>query len=289
MNRAIKIQASLISFIVLLAACTKIDYTRIGADLIPVVDNINTFDTILEVQSFNYIPPDSSRMFVSDPHPAGAIENDPLFGSSRSSLFFEVKPTTFPFAGFGPQDSIAGFDSAVLVLSYRGAYGDSASPVNFKLYEVDQKMQYDTLTRPNYTFNPALGANTAKLWGQKTMEPRRFRDTIPIKRGDSVYAKVTNQLRIRLDQRYAAGLFYQAYDTAKGTFKSDSLYKEYLPGFALVPEGAANALMYFALQDASTKLEFYYRVKIVGRTDTTSQGFTINSRCAHAIKFERNR
>lgn len=283
-----KIQVFLISIVILLASCSKIDYTRLGGELIPEVDNINTFDTIFEVQSFNYIPADSSRIFISDPHPVGAIDNDPQFGSSKSSLFFEIKPTEFPFS-FGPSDSIVGFDSAVLVLSFRGYYGDSANQVNFKLYESDRKMQRDTSVLPAYTYNPDLQANTAKLWGQKAMAPNKFKDTVTIKRGDSVYAKVVNQLRIPLDKTLATALFYQYKDTVKGAFKSDSLFREYLPGFSLLNEGAANSLMYFALQDAATKLEFYYRIKIVGRTDTTSLGFTINSRCAHAIKFQRNR
>lgn len=283
-----KIQVYLIATLSILASCTKIDTTRLGGELIPVVDNINTFDTILEVQSFNYIPPDSTRYFLTDPHPAGGNAVDPLFGSSKATLFFEMKPSAFPF-NFGPSDSIVGFDSAVMVLSFRGYYGDSAAPVNFKLYEVDRKMQYDTLVRPNYTLNPDLAPNTSKFWGEKSIAPNRYRDTIQIKRGDSVYAKVTNQLRIPLNSLLASRLFYQFRDTTNGAFKSDSLFKEYLPGFALVADQAAASLQYFGLRDATSQLTFYYRTKIVGKIDTTAKGLGFTSTSGHAVKFERNR
>jgi hypothetical protein len=283
-----KFQVYLITVFSILASCTKIDTTRLGGELIPVVDNINTFDTILDVQSFNYIPEDSTRIFLSEPHPAGGIAVDPLFGASKATLFFEMKPATFPFS-FAPTDSIVGFDSAVLILTFRGYYGDSAGPVNYKLFEVDRKMQYDTVVRPNYTLNPDLAANTSKFWGAKTMAPNRYRDTISIKRGDSVYARVTNQLRIPLNSQLASKLFFQAADTSAGAFKSDSLFREYLPGFALTAEQGAGSLQYFGLREASSQVTFYYRTKIVGRIDTTSKGFGFSSRSGHAVKFERNR
>lgn len=283
-----KIQVYLITVFSILASCTKIDTTRLGGELIPVVDNINTFDTILEVQSFNYIPEDSTRYFVNDPHPAGGNAIDPLFGSSKATLFFEMKPSVFPF-NFGPADSIVGFDSAVLVLSFRGYYGDSAAPVNYKLYEVNRKMQHDTLVRPNYTLNPDLAPNTNKFWGEKSIAPNRYRDTLVIKRGDSVYAKVKNQLRIPLNSILASRLFYQFRDTTNGAFKSDSLFKEYLPGFALQADPAAASLQYFGLQDASSQVTFYYRTKSFGKIDTTSKGFGFTPTSGHAVKFERNR
>ncbi|WP_197428940.1 DUF4270 family protein [Phnomibacter ginsenosidimutans] len=288
MNRFLKPGALALLITIVAAACTKIENTTLGGDLIPSVDNINTFDTVLEVIATNEIPDDSTRIFASDAHIAGAIDNDPQFGSSRSSLFFEMKPASFPYVM--STDSITQFDSAVLVLDYLGYYGDSSSPVTLRLYEANKKVNADTSVKPYYTFNPDLAPNTARFLGQKTMRPLDFRDTINIKRGDSLYKKVTRQLRIPLDRNFAQALFRQ--DTsATGAFRSDSLFKEYLNGFALQCEGPANALLYFQMNGANSGIEFYYRAKILlsGKIDTTSARMPFTSFSGHAMKFERNR
>ena len=264
------------------SACTKIETTQLGAGLIPVVDNISTFDTVLEVIANNYIPKDSTRLLMSDDHAAGGINNDPLFGTTSASIFFEAKPNTGKFI-FANKDSIVGFDSAVMILQYNGYYGDSAAPVSFNLYEVDRQMQYDSLITPFYNLNPDLGFNTSKFWGTKTMQANRFKDTIAIKRKDSIYARVTNQLRIPLNQELAEKLFRQ--DTT-GAFLNDSAFKKYLPGFGLQPQGSPNSLFYFSLETGS-KLEFYFRTRIAGKVDTTSVSFGIHTFCGHANKLER--
>lgn len=286
MNRVLKTEAILLLFAIIFAACTKIDTTTLGADIIPEVDNINTFDTILEVNAYNEIPIDTSRIFSSDPHVLGAIDNDPYFGSSKSAMFFEMRPLEYPF--LMSVDSIVAFDSAVMILAYGGYYGDSASPVQVKLYEVDKGMNRDTSALPFYTFQPNLAPQTSEFWGQKTMQARQFKDTINIKRGDSIYSKVTNQLRIPLNNALAEALFRQ--DTT-GAFKSDSAFKAYLNGFALQSEGPANAMFYMGLNNSTSRIEFYFRTKILstGKIDTTSKSFGFSTRCGHAMKFDRNR
>jgi hypothetical protein len=273
--------------IILATACTKLDTTNLGTGIIPEVDNINTFDTILEVNAFNEIPVDSTRIFSSDPHVIGAIDSDPFFGTSKSAIFFEMRPAGFPFVM--SVDSIIQFDSAVLVLAYGGYYGDSASPVKMKLYEVDQAMYNDTSVLPFYTFQPGLAPNFSKFLGQKTMQANQFKDSIPIKRGDSLYGKVANQLRIPLDKTFAEELFRQ--DTATGAFKSDSAFRSYYKGFALQHEGAANAMFFMGLTSASSRIEFYFQTKILstGKRDTTSKVFGFTNRCAHAMRFDRDR
>lgn len=265
-------------------ACTKIETTTIGTGLVPAVDNISTFDTILQVVSNNYIPDDSTRLLPSDDHAVGNVVGDPYFGNTSAQLFFETKPITGKFI-FAPYDSIVGFDSAVMILRYTGYFGDSSVPANFKLYQVSQPMQYDSTILPFYNLQPDLSKNSSKLWGQKTMAANRFKDTIEVKRKDSVYRKVSNELRIPLNQELARNLFYQ--DTT-GAFLNDSAFKKYLPGFALETEGAAKTLFYFSI-NSGTKLEFYYRTKTIGRIDTTSTNFVVHGFCGHANKITRNR
>lgn len=277
-----------LSAIVTLFSCTKIDTTRLGGDLIPAVDNVNTFETILPVVSNNYIPADSTRIVASEEHAAGFISSDPLFGTTRATTFFEMKPTPVDKYQFAPTDSIVKFDSAVLVLKYSTYYGDSLSPLTLRLYEVDRKMQYDTINQPIYTLNPDLGVNRNRFWGEKTMAANQFKDTVYIKRGDSIYARVTDQLRIRLNQSLAEALFNQAKDTVNGAFVSDSAYKEYLPGFALEATGNAQSLFYFKLKDVESQMVFYFQTRL-GKIDTTSRSYGVSSLCGHATKIEQNR
>ncbi len=268
--------------ILLQVSCTKIETTTMGGDLIPAVDNVTTFDTLLTVISNNYIPADTTRLTQGADHAAGGISSDPLFGTSKATIFFEMKPAGFPYKF---SDSTLYFDSAVLILQFNRYYGDSTSPLTFNLYEVDRQMQYDTLIRPNYDLNPDLGINHSKFWGTKTMTALQYRDTIPLKYNDSVFSKVTNQLRIPLNQSLASALFYGDSASVLG---SDSIYKNHLPGFALEVQGSPMALHYFSIA-SGLGIEFYYQKKNGTIRDTVRSTFGATYTSGHAVKFERNR
>ena len=269
-----------------ITACTKIDSTRLGSDLIPVVDNVNTFETILPVVANNYVDDQDYRLNAANPHVVGALTQDPAFGNARATMFFEMKPASYPYT-FANPDSLTGtgtgFDSAVLILDYLGYYGDSSVPVNLNLYEVSSPINADTSLVPYYTLQPALAADHSKLWGSKTVQANGFKDSIAIIRADTT--KVVNQLRIRLDNNLAKQLF--EFDTLS-VYKSDSAFEAYLPGFALESDATAKTLLYFTLGSAS-KIEFYFRAKGTGGIDTTSTSFSLTAKSGHAVKFDNDR
>lgn len=266
-------------------SCTKIEKTTMGGDLIPAVDNVNTFDTLLDVISNNYIPEDSTRLNAGNDHMVGGITNDPLFGKTSSRMFFELKPPNFPFL-FESDTTVKTFDSAVLVLKYQGYYGDSAAAINFKLYEIGGPIGPDLTVTPAYTLQPALSSNYAVLWGEKTMRANQYRDTVYIKRGDDTTGKVINQLRIPLNQVLAEKLFKADTNTV---YKNDSTFESYLKGFVLEAQGNPNALQYFLLTGNDTKIEFYYRKKVGTTNDTVSRSFVFNAFCGHAVELKRDR
>jgi hypothetical protein len=282
--KIIRWTAPILFFFWLLGACTKIEQTTMGGDLIPAADNVSTFDSLLKVVSNNYIPTDSIFINAAADHLAGGISNDPNFGSSKAVMFFEMKPSTFPFKF---TDSIKRFDSAVLVLKYRGYYGDSSYPVTFNLYQVDRKMQHDTSVNPIYPINvPALDVNRSMFWGQKIMAANRYKDSIKITIiNDSIFRTVTNELRIPLNYNLAKALFEG--DSAK-VFGSDSIFKAFLPGFALEAHGIPQAIHYFGLGSGS-EIQFFYRKLNNGKQDTTVTSFGVTSRSAHAIKVTHDR
>ena len=129
-----------LSFILVLSSCSKInDATTLGGDLIPAVDNISTFDTILEVETYNgifSILDDSTRSTVSLINYLGEINDDPLFGKTKATIFAGFSPTVYPFRFDAASDKIF-IDSVVLVMNYRGNYGDSTLPHTVNVYNIE--------------------------------------------------------------------------------------------------------------------------------------------------------
>lgn len=259
-----------------------------GGDLIPAVDNVTTFDTLINVISNNYIPVDTTRLNAANEHMVGGISDDPLFGTTKSTMFFEFKPPNYPFL-FESHDSIMTFDSAVMVLKYTGYYGDSSAPVSFNLYQIKDTIKQDLTVTPRYSIYSGLKADYSVLWGQKTMQANRYKDTIVLKRGTNAALdkRVINQLRIPLNEALARKLF--KVDTVN-LYKNDSTFEATLPGFALEAQGDPKALQYFVLSGGESKIEFYYRAKRGGTAvDTISRDFVFNTLCGHAVDLKRDR
>lgn len=271
--------------LVYLTGCTKIEQSTVGGDLIPEVDNVNTFAMDLKVVANNFIAQDSTRLRQSDEHVVGAISNDPLFGTSKATMFFQMKPLFYPFS-FNFKDSTRFFDSAVLVLRFRGFYGDSATPVQLNLYETDRIVQQDTSITPIYSLQNSIGINRSRLLGQKTINANQFRDSIRIRRGDTTFRTVTNELRIPLNSTFANALFNADSATA---FGSDSIFNQFLKGFALEAQGNAQTLLYFSLSDVGSGIQVFYRAKKGAFQDTLETRIGTTFRCGHAVRFDRNR
>ena len=94
------------------SACTRIASSELGLGLLPSIDAYDTRDTILDVITETVDRPDSLRIYASDDHILGTITNDPAFGSTTASMYFQVKPSFFPFFIPGSKDSLV-VDSAI--------------------------------------------------------------------------------------------------------------------------------------------------------------------------------
>ena len=110
----------------LFSACTRIGTTELGLGLLPSMVSYNTKDTILDVETETAYRPDSTLIYGSDDNVVGNITNDQLFGTTAATMFFQLKPSYFPYYTRGSKDSVV-VDSAVLILSYKGFYGDSSN------------------------------------------------------------------------------------------------------------------------------------------------------------------
>lgn len=276
-----------LSGLLLLASCKKVnEATELGGSLIPPVDNVNTFDTLLEVISYNHLfnNGDSARSLNTETHFLGNISQDPLFGKSASTLFLQLKPTTYiaPFE-FSNSNKIIALDSAVLVLGYQFAYGDTMAPLSFQVFEIDQSsdFRYDSayfIAQNGFTYSNPISA---------------IQTVIPNTLNDSLYMyqeAAANQLRLRLDHNF--GMRLLNYDSTNA-YRSDSAFKTYFKGFAIQPQNRSmgNAMIGISPSDTNTKVALYYRyTNESGNPDTAVTYFRFNSaNSAVANYIERDR
>jgi hypothetical protein len=253
------------SLTIFLFACTKIDTTTLGADLIPAVDNIHTFEMILGVESDNIMFNDSTRVLSSDDLPIGYTD-DPEFGETKSEVYFNITPPQQHTYPFGSKDSLA-TDSVVLSLAYKTAYGDTNTFQTFRVFEISQTSGFsnDSLYRLDH---PDFATTGSEL-GSRTFDVTKLNDSVHVIRKDTT--KVVNVLRIRLDSSLGRRLMnYDTSYSANGAYYSDSLFKTLFRGFAIKTDQVGNALTYFNVGDVNTKLIVYYHR---GHTDTSAVEF----------------
>lgn len=272
----------------IILSCTRInDATDLGDGLIPLVDNVNTFDTTITVETYNDsfwlsnsnpLLTDSFRISKRATHILGKISNDPLFGSTDAKIYLQLKPFNYKYAFENHSDSLY-IDSVVLILDYVETYGDTNALQTVQVSEIatSSVFRYDS----NYLIRQATFPTIGVLGSKNNFAPNILNDSI------KAYKDTTkNQLRIRLSDAFGTRLLL--YDsTATGAYFSDSAFNSKFRGFA-IESTSGNALMGFNLASGKTRLALYYRYKNVPRQDTTVRYFTFDGVSANANYITRN-
>jgi hypothetical protein len=259
--------------IAIIFSCTKVnEATELGDELIPAIDNVNTFDTTLEVQAAYFPYDDSSKHLISESMALGRI-NDPAFGNTTADMYFNLSSTVYSSSPF--KDTVEAIDSVVLSIAYRGGYGDTllANQMTVQVSEMNSGNGFNDTTiyrfdNPGFTTGPSLASRTFSI--------PQFRDSIRVglKRDT---AKVANVLRIKLANN-ALGQRLASFDTtANGGFKNDSIFRTKFRGLAVKTtnvSSALGALAYFNISDVNnTALLVYYRSKNGSTRDTSVARF----------------
>ncbi len=287
-------------FILLIFSCTKVnEATQLGDDLIPAVDNINTFDTTISVDAAYHPFDDTSKHYISDNMALGRI-NDPLFGTANADMYFNLSSgasgTSYGSYPFGAdKNSVEGIDSVVLSLSYQGAYGDTVSlgsTLTVQVYEIAPGTGFndDSIYRFNTT---GFNTNPSPL-GTKTFSVTTLDDSLAVRRKGDSTTKVANVLRIPLSN--SIGLKLMSFDTtsnaATGGYSSDSVFRKLFRGLAVKTTSASGkgAFAYFNLYDVTkTQLIVYYRQKTTtGTVDSAASAVFVHSRYGQANSIIRN-
>ena len=273
-------------------ACTKLDTTNIGADLIPEVDNVNTFADTLDITTTQGVfSTDSTKLSLTEEYVVGKV-NDPLMGSTDASIYLQFKPPYYPYSYKRVStDTLIQADSLVLCLSYKSFWGDSTQPIQLRVYEVseDAHGQWDSVFSYNtINYQPILNG---PLSDPKTIDIRSMTNYVKVGKRDSI----NNQIRIKLYDYYRDSLFTR--DTTRNkAFTADSLFRFFNNGFAVLAS-SGNSLIYVNLLEDQTRLEMHYRKRNAGVIDTVYSNFYFNSglkgetirRSSVANKITRNR
>lgn len=266
----------LISFLFFLS-CTKIDTTSLGKDLIPTVDNVHTFDTTLDVITTNFdIANLCDSVRRNDLHVLGYIANDPYFGSTKASIYLELKPEMWPFTfPDHDKDSII-VDSVILALKYSYTFGDSNALSKVQVYPLVDGFKNDSVYTTCNIFN-----HTNELLGTQTFRNGNLKDSLHSFREDAA-----GQLRIPIKKS-----FVEPWVKDTSILKNDSTFKLVSKGFAIIPDESigGNALNYFHLGSPETRLSIYVRTSKGNKKDTTIVDFPMTMFSGEANSIIRNR
>ena len=267
-------------------SCTRISTSELGVDFLS-QDAIGTKDTLLEVETETIVLEDSLRIYPTDLQVLGDITNDPIFGNTSASLFFQLKPSFYPFFIKGTKDSIL-VDSAVLVLSYKGFYGDSSKPVRIYINKIDPATPLEVGKFYASNYANAYGLRKGVTIGNsKLFSFANAKDSLKDR-----FENASNQIRLRLNQSVANELL-KTYDS-NGVYRNDTTFRKAFPGFALTTNASDNhnALIQLALLDSNTKLALYYSTSATGSVvrDTLVTYFRFSYYSAQNANFiQRNR
>jgi hypothetical protein len=275
-----------LGFVLFLFSCTKLNEpTELGGELLPAVDNVNTFDTLLPVSASYHPFLDSTVNVINDNMALGRLQ-DPVFGNTTADMYFNLSSSTYGSSPFYHQDSVIAIDSVVLTLAYAGAYGDTtaSSSISVAVSEINKNSNF--VDTSYYRYDQA-GFTTGPVLGTKTFSIPDLKDSVVVvRKKDTV--KLANVVRIRLDNSLGEKL--RRFDTtANGPYKSDSLFRVAFRGLAVKATAASGVgtLAYINLSNANSGLTVYYRYSKNGVKDTATAAFT-HSTYSQANSILRN-
>ncbi len=259
----------------LFAGCTKIDTTDLGSELIPAIDNVETFLTSLELSTDNKLLIDSTRMLDQEPHAIGVIANDPEFGKMEATSYVSFTPTAARSYPFVKRDTVV-IDSVVLSLAYVQTFGDSNAIQQFEVREIDNRFATEKFKDSLYLISHIDFAVRPEILGSAFVHFRNLKDTAVYKNGKDTLRR-SGELRIKLDTSWARK--FVNYDTTAGSaYNNDTIFKEqFFSGLqvrTVEGGGTNNAVAYFNINDNDrTRITFYCRIQNNGRTDTIAPYF----------------
>lgn len=198
---------------------------------------------------------------------------DNVFGLSRATFFTQFflpnNSTNFTF-GTDPV-----LDSVVLTLAYADYLGDTLTPMNVEVLQLDELMVVDS----NYYTNDVIANNGQQLFnGLVDVRPK---DSLTV----SGYVRAPH-LRLKLDAAWGTSFL----TSSSSNFLTNTSFVNYFKGIQVktadVTAEDKGCIMSFNLLSAMSKLTFYFK----NGTDTVAKtaNFEVNSGCPRFNRYEHD-
>lgn len=273
MNKTILTKPYTLIFSVLISlimvSCTK-EPDTIGLDVQPPSDHLGTnFTDTTQIIAYSMLE-DSIVTSSLSQNVVGWV-NDPYFGTMSAGFAtqFNLPSRDVHF------DNNPVLDSVVLVVGYRGFYGDTTSGVNFKVYELSEDIYDDSsyYQNTNYPVYPKpLNYNPSLYYTTQISTP-------VISPTDTTGA----QFRIRLSTRWGQTKIFNK--SGQSEISSNEQFKAYFKGLFITAEDARGLghLVYLGINKSTTSgIYFYYH-----NDNETAQEFRllVEDDCARANQY----
>lgn len=254
-----------------LVSCTK-DPDSIGLDVQPPSDRLGTnFTDSSQIIAYSVIE-DSIVTSKLSQNVVGFL-NDPYFGTMSAGFATQFNlPTRDVKFDFNPV-----LDSVVLVISYRGFYGDTTSAVNFKVYELAEALSPDATYHQDFsiaTNQKPINFNSSQYYTSQISTPIYSTDT------------AMPQFRIRLSNRWGQTKIFDK--SGQPEIAGNDAFKNYFKGLLITAEDARGLghLVYLGINKSTTSgIYFYYHNDVnVGQTFR----LLVEDDCARANQYKHN-
>lgn len=264
-----------------ISGCSKSD-DKVGLDIFPKEDLVQIFkDSTLTVSGLKAFTEIDGNQRTDEPNfnLLGTFV-DPVFGTTKADFALQFRIDSFPAKHDAPV-----VDSLVLYMLYNELYGDTVTPQNFKVYELDQ----DLSKKAKYYQDVDLKALAkAKVLANISYLPQ-FEDSLNSK--TSKVDTVIQTIRIRLDTSLADRLMAADSTTLSSNDphpdKEKNYFLNYFKGL-YIEAGDLNSggsLMRIKTIASGSRMVLYYHTKVDSTLKIT---YKINSNSARVSRFEHD-
>lgn len=190
LKKMLRFALVILLFTTVLSACD--DSNELGLEVLPSGDLISVHEVLIQDDIWAYTEREDGLISSGGTSLIGSL-NDPSFGSTDIEFAAQYRLQYYPDFGSNPE-----IDSVKLILFYKGVYGDTITPQNFKVYELAEDLDVDE----DYTQDIDLKAMAYDdLLGELTMVPKVEIDST---RGDSIFQTMTVHLDNSLGEKLVA-------------------------------------------------------------------------------------
>ncbi len=264
----------LISFLLILAifSCKKDPY-EIGYDLLPPSDTLHVLSTdTCTVEAFSERQ-DSVRTDKISSLIMGSMV-DPVFGKSTVGFYSQLRLSSEGI-DFGTNPVL---DSVVLMLFYKGYYGDTLTRQNVKVYEISDNFSYDSIH-----FSSQHLATYPTVLADQDFVPN-YSDSVTVYK-----EKLAPHLRINLTKQtnYLGQKILSAPTDALAT---NAAFIKFFKGLYVTasPVSDKGAILNFSIANGMSKMVVYFHNGNDPKDDSLNYDISLNEVCGRFIHVDHN-